>query len=251
MISRTRLSWLSITRSRRSIVPDTVAAGRSSRSSSRCPMIECSGVPTSCATSATIRPESASRSAWLRSRCIAKSRSRARAIMSLKCRAIAPNSSCELTATGSASAPRIARTNRSMGRLTTPFTASVIREPITTTEIAVSQSAAERLRVSRSSKRASAKRAATAPATAPSRWMGAITSHERPPASESRRETTAPPRTEFSSAAVNGRRNPGSLVATTAAPSGGRRTMSSCRTLRRTAMIWWILRSTSAPASSS
>ena len=206
MISRSRPSWLSITRRRRSIVSDTANGGRSSRSSSRWPITECNGVPISWATSATIRPESASRSAWLRSRCIAKSRSRARAIMSLKRRASAPNSSFDVTATGSASAPRMARTNRSIGRLTTPWTARVMSRPITSTEIAVSQKATVRLRASRASKRLSEKRAATAPATAPSSRIGAITSHERPPASVSRRESTAPPRTATSSAGVNGSR---------------------------------------------
>ena len=137
---------------------------------------------------------------------MANSRSRARAIMSLNRPAITPNSSFEVTATGSASAPRMARTNRSIGRLTTPWTARVMSEPITSTETAVSQRASVRLRASRASKRLSEKRAATAPATAPSSWIGAITSHDRPPASVSRREITTPLRTAASSPVVKGRR---------------------------------------------
>ena len=145
----------------------------------------------------------------------------------------------------------MASTNRSTGRFTTPCTATAMSVPITSTETAVSHSAAVRVLASRSSKRLSEKRAATAPATPPSSWMGAITSHERPSAPERSRETTMPPRMASSSWPVKGRRCPGSLVATTASPVGRNRTMSSCSTLRRAAMIWWILRSISAPASSS
>ena len=64
MMSVTRVTCASITASRRTTSSVCARGGMSRRSSSRWPATECSGVPTSWATSAMMRPESASRSAW-------------------------------------------------------------------------------------------------------------------------------------------------------------------------------------------
>ena len=73
MIPVTRPSWLSMTSSRRRVSSVSASGGSCLLSSSRWPATECSGVPTSCATSAMMRPETARRSAWLRRRPSSKS----------------------------------------------------------------------------------------------------------------------------------------------------------------------------------
>ena len=119
-----------------------------------------------------------------------------RVTISLKCSASTPNSSVVVTVTGagapSSAAAEIASMKRRIGRSTTNWMATVIKTPMNTSDTPASVSAQNWILPISSSERWAENFTATAPATAPSSVIGAITSQWCSLPLVTDRETTRP-----------------------------------------------------------
>ena len=132
---------------------------------------------------------------------------------------------------------------RRIGRSTTIWMATVIKTPISTSDTPASVSAQNRIRPISSSERCAENFTATAPATAPSSVIGAITSQWCSPPLLTARETTRPRCTSSASLQLNDSWLLGSFEATSVVPSASKVRTSSWSTVgrisRKRTMSWW------------